>query len=360
MGDPKMKKILILIAFAIMFVGCSGNQNLSIPTEKIVTDKKSAYVVFMRPDTFAGAAYSPTISEFFPETKKAIEIADLGIGEKVIYKVNPGKHYFHIDFQFDTVHSLDAREGEVYYFDTHKHMLISAINRQETEILSKHIEGKECSQELLDRYLLEEIITYEDKSNNMMLQKDSKPTTIKYTNWKFWLEVHCKNNKVVYANYLYGMKTDDLNSETELVQLSNKKLEEGFKLSNIIEDFNVYVNKFEGIPYKDGISLSILQEFDNKYYKSFKSDELEITFDETKTTEGSQLARYFSLTLAQMHNNATTTKIRCTIKSKKTGEIVAILNGSSVTGGGILGGFDTGKKDLIDTFNSYITRNLYI
>lgn len=353
-----MKKILILIAFAIIFVGCGGNKNLSIPTEKIITDKKSAYVVFMRPDTFQGAAFSPTISEFFPETKKAIEIADLGIGEKVIYKVNPGKHYFHIDFQLNTVHSLDAKAGEVYYFDTHKHMLISAIDRQYIEILSKNLEGKECSQQLIDKYLLEEVITQEEKSNNMTQLNESKPAIIKYTNWKFWLEVHCKDNKVIYANYLYDMKTDELNNETELIQSSNKKLE-GFKLSNIIEDFNIYINKFEGIRYGDGVALSILQEFDNKYYKSFMNDELEIIFDETKTTEGSQLARYFSLTLASMHNNATTTKMRCTIKLKKTGEIISILNGSSVTGGGFLGGFDTGKKDLIDTFNSYIKRNLY-
>ena len=110
----KIVSFAVAIITVIFFSGCgSNNLVVSTPKSELFKDKESSYIVFIRPDRFAGGGVNTNIIEFNPDNLDDIKfVGNLSNNEKIIYKVKAGKHYFFTDTN-DTIVSVTTKKNEI-------------------------------------------------------------------------------------------------------------------------------------------------------------------------------------------------------------------------------------------------------
>ncbi|MEA2018747.1 MAG: hypothetical protein U9N59_09885 [Campylobacterota bacterium] len=120
----KILKIMILGLVVLFTTGCvSTSLEVKKPQSEIVKDTTKSYIMFSRSSMFIGGGVPNNIVEFNYDTKELNFVGILMPGERLIYKVEPGEHYFYLSGgENDDYLKVSAKARHMYYVNTYVSM----------------------------------------------------------------------------------------------------------------------------------------------------------------------------------------------------------------------------------------------
>lgn len=154
----KIIKIVMLGLVVLFSTGCvSTSLEVKKPQSEIVKDTSKAYIMFSRSNSFIGGGIPNNIVEFNYDSKELNFVGILNMGERLIYKVDPGEHYFYLSGgENDDYLQVSAKANHMYYvnsyvtmgifmgrtyFDTYNPLTREIINSLESSILIEPTDG---------------------------------------------------------------------------------------------------------------------------------------------------------------------------------------------------------------------------
>lgn len=385
---------MVSISLMIGLSGCgANNQKINIPESKLTQDKSKAYVVFMRPDTYAGSAHYPRILEYIPEQKSIRYVGELSIGEKIIYPISQGLHYFYTDYMMNTINKINAVAGETYYVNVNRLNFNPNLEDKSMTEYKNTLHKKGCNTKVLDKLMFKDSTPIEESNNNAFNTINSNISIYKSP---VFLELHCDNKKIVKIKEYMSFNTiSELKKDTDLVQPSQNSInsfqENKHKYINDVNSFfPEWRAKLEDIPYTDfwthlkinklisdkdykiakGISLIPNKHFvDNNNIKVFE-DKLNQLFPSSKGKEtvtvkytilkeanGSQLGRYFQVGFSPSMSSLASIHVKFDFFNSEE-QLISSIEISDLLTAGILGGFNTLDNNVVKLFEEYVKRNI--
>lgn len=392
-------KLIVTIIIGLTFIGCAANnEKINIKESKLTQDKSKAYVVFMRPDTYAGSAHYPRILEYIPEQKSVKFVGELSIGEKIIYPVSAGVHYFYTDYISNSINKINAIAGKTYYIDINR--LAFNPNLEDNSFLKyqKLLKTEKCNTKILDKLMFQEHTPIDNEQNEqndiLIMQNNNSKNTIYKS--PIFIELHCNNKKIVkIKEYMSFYTIDELKEDTELVKPSQNSIkyfeENKDNFINEVNDFfPEWKAKLEDIPYTDfwthlkinklisdkdykkakGINLiqnkhfvdnDNIKVFENKLNQLFPSskDKETVTVKYTilKEANGSQLGRYLQVGFTPTMSSVASIHVKFEFFNSEK-QLISSIEISDLLTGGLLGGFNTLDNNILKIFEEYVKRNI--
>lgn len=179
-----MVKIFILGFIILLTSGCvSTSLKVTKTQSEILKDKSKSYIMFSRFSSLIGAGVRNNIVEFNYNTKELNFVGTLMSGERLIYEVEPGEHYFYLSGgENDDYLKVSTKANHMYYvntyvsigflllrtyFDTYDPLRKKDIEYLESSTLIKPSDGaREIYQDNYKDYISEIIEDYPEWKND--------------------------------------------------------------------------------------------------------------------------------------------------------------------------------------------------
>jgi hypothetical protein len=391
-----MKKniAIALIASAFILGGCSSKSvPMSVKDQDITSNKEKAHFIFSRPSGLLTAAggLDEYIMEFNPITFEPKLIAISAHSGKSIYSVEEGEHYIYVGFESDygNVLVVKASKGNTYHIDTDYHYTGAFIPphpillEENRLAIKSELEKSPCSKKTLNQYLFnptnksEGITkTYSSPAHFTIQCDNGHITNVKddyYTNSIKELDApktvtpseksirEFSEDKTKFQNYikrnfaLWEAKFKDLPLSEDPFLVVDKQIS------------NDYIGKFDAVQLVDiTINKNIDKEFLTEMSKDL-SKEFELESKGAKTLHinlmvnnydsGSMVGRYFASPFSDPRNDFAVIDVSVIFTDENNIEIGKIRI-TEVEAGGILGGVNTLKSDVISVIAEYTRKNL--
>lgn len=390
-----------LFLLSLSFYGCSSkNISVTVPESNIMSDKNKANIIFSRPSHLMGGAYDIYIMEFDESTFEPKLAAILDSGERSIYSVDEGKHFFYTNVVAnENIIEMNVEKGKLYYVNngvTPNTIFYPLVYTNQRTSLKKKIESLPCSQKTLDKYLFK-MIEQEEQQNSY----SNKPSNElnKYTS-SIFMNIECKNGKIIKVSDKYLHKTiDELKDESDLVSLKDTSYEDfiaddkaDFK-SEIQDLYPLWKVKFKDVPWTETPFIVINQETDDQFFQIFERVEVRkgiaqnkemqeenidlesdiksslesinngdrtliVEYIINKNDDGNMAGRYLTMGISKDGFRSSMGVIDLTINFlTKDQKVIGSIRVTEVEAGGILGGINTLSSDVINEIKEYTNKN---
>lgn len=262
-----MKHILLLVLTSILFIGCVSkstvvNENLS----ELTTNKEKAYIIFTRSSSY-GYGDSSEISEFKYDTQDINLVGIYTWGEKILYPVDEGTHYFYLDSDMcvDDMIKVNVKAGYVYYIDTYLDD-ISKIPLLKTGIIGIYFSPFKISANkikmfnLLKNQQCSEEFLLSKNFKKYIERKPRKKDITKYENQELRIKVYCNDYKnIVFEDSIASIfKADFVSPNQEAYKIFNAnkdtymhEINQDYPSWITDESKKTEVNKEDGVPIID-------------------------------------------------------------------------------------------------------------
>ena len=115
--------VLVLLSLSILFFsGCTSAYSTGVkkPQSELIKDSSKAYIMFSRSGQIFGTGIPNNIVEFDYETKELKQVGILFPDERIIYQVEPGKHYFYMSGgENDDYLEVSTKANHMYYVNVY-------------------------------------------------------------------------------------------------------------------------------------------------------------------------------------------------------------------------------------------------
>ncbi len=366
-------------ALMLSLSGCSfKSDEVNIPETQIMSDKEKGYIIFSRPSKYLGGAINIDLFEFDKKTFEPKVVGTLSSGERTIYKVDEGEHYFFME-PTEYIQVVNVKKGEIKYINIFIDFMYGFVPMELSEQridLKNNILKEKCTDKTLDKYMF-------NKSYTSPLK----------------LSMKCEDERIIELNetYLPFNSLKDFNS-TNLVQpnkyaFSELEMEKDVIQGNIKGFFPIWESKLKLIPYSEELFLTINKVIDDSNFQKFQAVKIERGthdekvdkklvkdfFDEfskrmgdknsgenvvtakisfNKYDDGNMAMRYLVTGLSKniLFNNIGI--IDFTVDFYNKDEKISSIKLSETEIGGVFGGINTLKIDTLKILEEYIQRNL--
>lgn len=113
--------LLLFLLSLLVFTGCSTTSiTLEKPSNELMKNKDKSYISFSRSNSIGGMAIPCKIRTFDYQSKTFKNVGTLMRGERIIYPVTPGKHYFYLTGgENDDYLEVDTLANHLYFVNTY-------------------------------------------------------------------------------------------------------------------------------------------------------------------------------------------------------------------------------------------------
>lgn len=402
-----MYRFQLLFAFLILsltLTGCSTNSVIvKKPDAEMTSDNSKGYVVFGRPSSFIARGASVRIMEFEPKSFMPIKlVGTLENDQKAIYPVEQGVHYFYtfvdggINFDLRTIQKVDIKKGEIIYFNTGMKDVngLVPVKLDKSRLSTKQsIEQMKCEPFNLAKLLFKDDTPIDEGEDLGGTQRSSDKSYIS----PFEYSIQCKGDKVTKVKDLYsGIKVSAFKNLDTVVpskdNASSFMQQERYEYQEDIKNlFPIWKNKFENTPFSNRVIGFVLDNNLEENLKSFNNIEiavdssnplisskdiisfkkeaqelllpisskgkaLKVVFDISKLDSGSQAGRYLSLTTNMMLKNTGVLDVTVNYYDQ-SGTRIGKIRWAVITSSGVLGGFNSMTKDILNLTKRYTENN---
>jgi len=391
-GVTRMQNFGLYLSVTIILATLNGwaSSIAHANEENFQNNENKAYVVFAREVNLLGAARTPTIYEFDPNTYAPKLVGSLSIGDKIAWEIDEGLHYFFTDYINSSINKIQAKKGVTYYVSINEIRLIPEISKSKY-IFEKYLSSMTCSDKIINQYLFTEIAQPGGEDDDEVTESANKSryySSPALTN----SIIKCNDKKISILQSGILASLDDVlrttkffkknNEDIKNISSNNEQLKEQIK-----EFYDLYRLKYEGIPiwgesylniitpitpidYKNfsGISISEIKSFATENnVENFKnniksieksgSNPISLKVNILKYTEGSQVGRYAALAPFSIDENSAVIHAQVDFVNNK-GVLVSSIQISNVITGGMFGGTNSLENDLQAIIKEYTERNL--
>ncbi len=379
-----------LIASVFMLGGCSNKSvSLNVKDEDITSHKEKAHIIFSRPKNILTSMSSIDIVEFDKHSYEPRLVTVLTSNDKSIYSVEEGEHYIYSNMGLiGNILMIKVLKGKTYFIDTdlnQRGMFIPAnpIALEEDRLnLKSELEKSSCSQKLLNQYLF-----HADKNEGTV---NTYSSPIHFT-------IQCDHHKILSVkDEYYKNSIKELTSPMTVIPSS--KIIQEFEnnkatiTANIKSYFPIWKAKFKDIPLTESTFLVVEKQIPDNYIGKFDAVQLEdmtinkniekdflaeilkdlskefelenkdtkalhINFMVNNYDSGSMIGRYFASPFSDPRTNYAVIDVSVIFTDENNIEIGKIRI-TEVEAGGVLGGVNTLKSDIISVIAEYTRRNL--
>ena len=377
-----IKKIVSFSLAGALMLGLSGcsfrSDEVKIPETQIMSDKEKGYIVFSRPSKYIGGGVNIDLFEFDKKTFEPKVVGTLSNGERTIYQVDEGEHYFFIE-PTEYIQVVNVKKGEIKYISIFIDFMFGFVPMELSEQrinLKNNILKEKCTDKTLDKYMFNKNYTSPIR-----------------------LSMKCEDERIVELNetYLPFNSLKDFNS-TNLVQpnkyaFSEFEMEKDVIHGNIRDFFPMWESKLKSIPYSEELFLTINKVVDDSNFQKFQAVKIETGIHDEKVDK-KLVKDFFDEFSKRMGNknsteNAVTAKISFnkyddgnmamrylvtgfsknalvnnigvidfTVDFYNKDEKISSIKLSETEVGGVFGGINTLKTDTLKILEEYIQRNL--
>lgn len=385
-----------ILVLSLFFYGCSSkNMSVTASESEMISDKNKAHILFSRPSNLMGGAYNIYIMEFDESTFEPKLVAILDSGERSIYSLNEGKHFFYTNVVAnENIIEMDVEKGKLYYVNngvTPNTIFYPLVYTDQRTALKTKIESLLCSRKTLDKYLFKEVV--EDESKNTYSNQSSNKS-IKYTS-SIYIEIECNDDKIIKVSDRYLYKTiKELKDEADLVKLKDdaylsfEKSDRAEFKEEIKDLYPLWKIKFKDVPFTESPFIRINKDVSDEYFQAFdriqvvnkstnvKNEDIDNSIKSTfgsinkgsktltveyiinKYDDGSMAGRYLTMGIAKHSYLDSIGVIDLSINFlTEDSEVIGSIRITEIEAGGILGGINTLISDVVNEVKEYTLNN---
>jgi hypothetical protein len=354
---------LVISGVVLSFSGCGGNKQLSVADQKILDNKNKGHIVFIFPASGGGWANFDIYQIDQKNNFKAKRIAKLKPGSKAIVSFEEGEYLFSGRRSIAMI-KINVKKGQTYYIDGFT--LGNTTKRRE---LRDKLINKECSDRIVDGYMLEEDESFLDfscSSGKITEIEDDYTGVFDFNKIGDWETIstspefdeeaskEAANTYPIWNETLKGVPLP-LNDK---IQISNEPFIHVFKIPNK-DNYKTFSNvKVTSTKTDLGFEEELKDELD--YSEQGKT--LFVDYKILKYTGGSHGGRLWKqvVPFARLFSNplydASIIHVKVDFYTE-TKQHIGAVELSRILTKGWFGGSDTNKEDMAELLKTYIDKN---